>query len=252
MRRSLAPMLLVLAVLVLTGCRVTSQDDETTAPTPSPPSSSPRQPLPTTLPVGHGNVGPDDVVWAQGGVLHVGSRQWDLTPLSVESLVVVPGGVFFLSGGQLWLTDLVRARATGVNGATRLVSTADASAVRVTVGDPATTRAWDAATGRKMPVKDAPEAPAANRRGPGAFGILGGDGEPLRAFRASTRQRVPLGGVVGDGFELARWTSGTAFYGLALDKGRPAAVIGCDLTAGTCTTSGRVVTGQPVVFESGT
>ena len=231
---------------------MTSQDDETSSPTPSAPASSPAQALPATLPVGHGDVGPDDVVWAQGGVLHVGSRQWDLSPLDVESLVVVPGGVFFLSGGQLWLTDLVKARATGVTAATHLVTTADGAAVRVTAGDPATTRAWDTATGRAVPLQEAPLPPAAGRNGPGAFGLLGADGEPLRAVRAATRQRVPLAGVVGDGFELVRWTSGTTFYGLALDQGRPSAVLACDLAARTCATRGKVASGQPVVFESGT
>ena len=280
MRRPLAPALLLVAGLALAGCRVTSQDDETTAPSPSasPSSSSPVQPLPTTLPVGHGDVGPDDVVWAQASTLHVGERQWDLAPLTIDSFVSVPGGVFFLSGGTLWLTDLVKVGGTGVTGATSVATTADSSAVLVTTGRPPAVHAWSAITGKPLrpgqarpatpedrlgipgeialqlegnKVNESPQ-PAPARRGPGLYGILGVAGEPLVAFHAPSASQVPLRGVPGDGFELVRWTSGTTFYGLALEKGRPSAVVGCDLTAGTCTTRGRVVPGQPLVFESGT
>jgi hypothetical protein len=256
MRRTFAPSLVVLTALVLaiapTGCKVTSKDDETSSPTPSAPSSSPSRSLPATVPVGHGDVDPGDVVWAQGGVIHVGSRQWDLSPLHVDSLAVVSGGLFVLSGGQLWFTDLVRARAAGITAATRVTTTADGSAVRVTAGEPPTTGAWNAATGRAVPVEQAPERPATERDGPGPFAILGRDRGPLQAFRTSDGQRVRLSGVVGDGFDLVRWTSGTTFYGLALVEGRPSAVLDCDLAARTCTTRGRVASGQPVVVDSGT
>jgi hypothetical protein len=254
MKRHLVPLLLLVAGLALTGCRVTSQDDETAPPTPPTTSSSPAQPaqaLPATVPVGHGDVGPDDVVWAQSGTLHVGTQQWDLSPLRVESFVVVPGGVFFLSDAELWFTDLVRARATGVTAATRLVSTAQGSTVRVTAGNPSATHAWDTTTGRSVPVQGEPEPPVAGRRGPGSFGLLGTDGDPLRVHRTGSQRPVRLRGVVGDGFRLVRWPSGTTFYGLALDKGRPSVVLGCDLATRTCTASGRVAQDHPVVFESG-
>ncbi len=186
-------------------------------------SPTPRaQSLPTTVPVGHGDVGPQDVVWAQGSTLHVGAHQWDLAPLRVESFAVVPGGVFFLSGAELWFTDLVKARATGVTGATRLVTTANGSAVRVTAGNPPTTPRLgrhDRPHGAGWP--GTPDPPITSRRGPGSFSLLGSDGDPLRVHRVGAQHPLRLAGVVGDGFRLVRWTSGTRFYGLALAGGAP-------------------------------
>ena len=49
----------------------------------------------------------------QGSVLHVGRQQVDLSPIEIEAFVVVPGGVFLLSQGELWFTDLARVRGTG-------------------------------------------------------------------------------------------------------------------------------------------
>ena len=254
MRRALTLVLLLVTGCALAGCRVTTQDDETSPPTPRVTTSSPTpraQSLPTTVPVGHGDVGPQDVVWAQVSTLHVGAHQWDLAPLRVESFAVVPGGVFFLSGRELWFTDLVKARATGVTGVTRLVTTANGSAMRVTAGNPSTSRAWDATTGRTTGWPGTPDPPITSRRGPGSFSLLGSDGDPLRVHRVGAQHPLRLAGVVGDGFRLVRWTSGTRFYGLALAGGRPSVVLGCDLAAHTCVSSGRVAPDHPVVFDSG-
>ena len=97
-----------------------------------------------------------------------------------------------------------------------------------------------------------PPPPASGRQGPGRFGLLGGDGEPLVAFLSTTKARVPLTGVPGDGFELLRWTSGSTFFGLARLDSEPRAVLRCDLAAQRCATLGRLAAGDSPVFESGT
>jgi len=275
----------VVAVLVFaTGCRA-GADDEMVPPTrtitasPSPPTVT----APTRVPVGHGKVSTSSVVWAQENTLHVGARRFDLSPRRVDSFVVVRGGVFFVDRGTVWFTDLARVRDTGLRSVTRLTTTRDHSAMRVEMSagsGPSSVHAYDvldgASTspgnatpattadrlGTSVQVTLAPErsdlnpvtpAPAVQARlGPGHFGIVGGDGEPLIAFVSATKVRVPLAGVVGDGFELVRWTSGSTLFGLARAGAKPLATISCDLRARRCTTLGRVVAGRLLVFESGT
>lgn len=115
----------LLVVLVLAGCG--APDDETT-PRPTVTTTVPPE-TPTDLvdlPVGHGDVGPDDRVRAKGGVLRVNGREAvDLAPLRVDELAVVRGGVFFRNGTELWFTDLGRAEATGYGDVGSLVASPD-------------------------------------------------------------------------------------------------------------------------------
>jgi hypothetical protein len=277
--RSLLSSLLVVAVLVLaSGCRL-GDDDEMVPPTRTVTASpSPRvTAVPSTIPVGDGKISPSDAVWAQDSVLHVGTGQVDLAPRRVDSFVVVPGGLYFVDHDQLWFTDLVRVRDTGLRGVTGLATNKDGSAIRVELSGPASVHAYDSRDGSSLsPDKVVPVTvadrlgspvavslrsersdassppPAPGRRGPGRYGVLGGDGEPLVGFVSATRVRVPLTGVVGDGFELVRWTSGSTVVGLARAGAKPLAVIRCDLAARSCTTLGKVVSGDSLVFESGT
>ncbi len=271
------------SVLVATGCQV-GQDEELV---PKPrrtvtvtPSVGP-QPVavPARIPVGRGAVDPTDVVWVQGSVLHVGKDAWDLAPRRVTSFTVSDGGVYFLDGGKLWFTDLVRVRDTGVAGGQDLAAAYDGRAIRVGVapsGGPAVRHGYDTTTGAQVPLGQA--APATQeqllgtpaqvtlrpdrsdvraqgevpvRLGPGLYGLVDRANGPLVGFLQRTSQRVPLTGVVGDGFELVRWTSPARFYGLALKGDQPRAVIGCDLDAGRCTTYGSVVHGGSLLFASG-
>jgi hypothetical protein len=268
-------------VLLATGCQV-GEDDEM-APPPRrtvtvTPSAQPA-PQPDRIPVGTGDVDPTDVVWVQGSLLHVGKDAWDLAPRRVSSFVVVDGGVYFLDGGTLWFTDLSRVRDTGVTGGQDLAAAYDGRAIRVGVAptDGRTVRhGYETTTGRQVPSRQATpatqeqllgtpsqvtlrpdrsdlgsqgEVPA--RLGPGIYGLVDQANGPLVGFVERTSQRVPLRGVVGDGFELVRWTSPARFYGLALEGDQPRAVIGCDLDAGSCTTYGSVDDGGSLLFASG-
>ena len=75
---------------------------------------------------------PDDVVWGDGHALHVGRRSVDLSPASVDQLVVVPGGVYVLSGDELWFTDLQRLRGTGLTAVTDITPSDDGEQLLVT------------------------------------------------------------------------------------------------------------------------
>ena len=201
--------------------------------------------VPATVPVGHGAVSPTDAVWAQESLLHVGRGRVDLTPRRVDAFVVVARrgllprprrGLVHRPGAGARHRPARRDRALATN--------KDGSALRVEVtptsGAAPTMHAYDARDGSAVPpesvvpatvdrpagqVRDGQPAARAQRRlpapagrgeaGAGRFGVLGGDGQRLVAFDAGTRVRVPLSGVVGDGFELVRWTSGTTFHGLA-------------------------------------
>ncbi len=274
-----APLLLGVVLLVLTsGCRV-GEDDEMVPPTrtvtasPSPAVTA----APSSIPVGRGKVSPSGVVWAQDSVLHVGVREWDLTPRRIDSFVVVTGGVYFVDHDQVWFTDLVRVRDTGLRGVTGLATNKQGSAIRVELTGPSPVRAYDGRDGssvapasvKRAPVAErlgtpvevrlrsersdvSPPPPAPGRLGPGRYGVLGGDGEPLVAFVSATKVRVPLTGVPADGFELVRWTSGSTFFGVARLGPKPRAVLQCDVAARRCATLGKVVAGDSLVFESGT
>jgi hypothetical protein len=89
------------------------------------------------------------------------------------------------------------------------------------------------------------------RRGPGGYGLVGGDGGQLVAYDAATRRRIPLEGVVGSGFKLVRWQGDSDFFGLALDQeGKPLAVQTCSLGKRRCTTVGKPDPDSSPVFEN--
>jgi len=281
--RRIASVLVAVLVMITSGCEL-SQDDEM-APRPTKtvtksqrPDTATTTPAPKTLPVGEGTITPQAVVWAQESTLHYGTKQVDVSPLRIDSFVVVAGGVFFLSRRELWFTDLSRVRGTGFAGVTRLSATADAGALRVDRGTGSGGNyAYDLGTGESMsadqvvpatdedlrgtaeqvelrPAGSGEETPSAApveaRRGPGNFGVVGGDGERLAVFDARTRKRVPLTGVLGNGFQLVRWQGGVAFFGVALEDGNPLAIVSCNLSSRSCTTFGKPVEGISLVFES--
>ena len=131
-RRTIGLLTAVLVVLAA-GCATGTEDELAPAPTRTV-TATPTQsvaPAPATIPVGQGDVSPSDVVWAQGGVLHVGGDQADLSPVDIEAFVVVHGGVFVLAEGELWFTDLARLRGTGQTEVTGLQVSADASKLDV-------------------------------------------------------------------------------------------------------------------------
>jgi hypothetical protein len=225
--------LLVVTLLVLSsGCTI-GDDDEMVQPsrtvTASP--SPARTAAPTTLPVGQGTVSPADVVWAQGTRLHVGLRSVDLSPVGVDAFVVVPGGVYVLSGGELWFTDLGRLKGTGLTGVTGLGVTADASRILVTAPDTGTGSpyAYDTGTGR----------------------AVSSDGVTPVSAEERLRGRDRSGVDVPEGFQLAGWSAPTRFYGVAGGGGRRAAVVSCDVGTRKCTRLGAVEESPPVVFGSG-
>ena len=279
-RRFVAVVAAALVGVAATGCSVSTSDDETapaprrtTVVTPSQ-QASPQPGVPTSVPPARGGVGPDDVVWVQGSVLHVGADAWDLAPRSVDSFVVVRGGIYFVDGGGLWFTDTVTVKDTGVAGVTGVRTDRTGAGLLVTLAG--RTRAYDVATGarvaprtvapatieqrlgRPVTIRLRPErsdlasgGPVTARLGPGTYGVVDSESEPLTAFVAATRQGVPLRGASGSGFELVRWTGPSTFYGLVLRDDRPYAVLGCDAAAGSCRTWGRVAGGGSLLFGSG-
>ena len=283
--RTWAANLLIMALLVLaSGCQL-GTDDEMVPPARTVTASpSPRVTIaPTAVPVGGGQVSPSVAVWAQDSTLHFGPNEVSLFPRMIDSLVVVRGGVFLLDRGQVWFTDLVRVRDTGLRDVTELVTNRDASALLVTrTTSSGTTEqlAYDLADGsatevagvtpvtvadllgrsvrvRLRSVVNAPGTPSVlpsrpARLGPGRYGVLAEPGARLVAFASATRGRIPLEGVLGNGFELIRWTSDVGFYGVAHKAGRPVAIIKCDVERRRCSSLGDVVPNQMVVFETGT
>jgi len=278
--RRIASVLVAVLVMITSGCEL-SQDDEM-APRPTKtitksakPDTATTTPVPKTLPVGQGKITPQAVAWAQESTLHYGTRQVDVSPLRIDSFVVVAGGVFFLSRRELWFTDLSRVRGTGFAGVTRVSTTADAGALRVDLGTGSGGGyAYDLSSGKSVsadevvPATDEDlrgtaeqvalrpagsgeaAAPVEARRGPGNFGIVGGDGERLAVFDARTSKRVPLTGVLGNGFQLVRWQGGVAFFGVALEDGNPLAIVSCNLSSRSCTNFGKPEPGISLVFES--
>jgi hypothetical protein len=280
--RLLAGILVALLVALTSGCEL-SEDDEMAQRPKRTVTKSPAPAVPTKVPVGQGKISPEAVVWAQDSTLHFGNRQVDVSPLNIDSFVVVPGGVYFLSRGELWFTDLSRARGTGVMGVTRLTTTRDAGALRVEVAagsGPAKVYAFDLGTGASMPADQAVPATDADLRGTrkrimlrsgtndgassetsvdvrlgpgsgGGYGVVGGDGGGLVVIDATTRRRVPLEDVTGTGFKLVRWQNRIAFFGIAMGEGgKPLAVMSCNLSSRSCTTSGEIDPDRSLVFES--
>ncbi|MCW2817327.1 MAG: hypothetical protein JWR42_114 [Marmoricola sp.] len=258
----------------------------TTTVTPSPTGAAESDGAPSRVPALTGTPRPDEpgdpgaVVWVEGPRLHVGSRSWDLSPRTVDSFVVVRGGVYFLDSGRLWTTDTRLVRDTGVGGpghpASDLVTDRGGRHVRVTVSG--RQLAYDVRTGRAVPPAsvvplrardllgraanlrvrplrdDAPADPAAPvRLGPGGargYGVVTSATRPLDAFVNGSRRRVSPSGVVGDGFELARWTGPGTMWGVALSDGTPLAVLSCDLAAGRCRSLGTL-TGEGALLLGG-
>jgi hypothetical protein len=120
-----ASRLLLAIVLTVSLAACGAPDDEVALPTVTTtlPPETPRD-LPD-LPVGRGNVGPDDRVRAHDSTLRVNGRVIDLAPMRIDTFVVVEGGVFLLSESELWFTDLTRARATEYGDVRSLVVSAD-------------------------------------------------------------------------------------------------------------------------------
>jgi hypothetical protein len=231
-RRGAARAALLAATLLLaTGCTI-GEDDEMVPPTrtvtasPSPDVTA----APASVPVGDGDVSPDDVVWAQGSALHVGRRSVDLSPAALEAFVVVPGGVFAVASGELWFTDLARLRGTGLTGVTGLQTTAGADRILVTLGGAGgTTYAFDTATGQSVsPDGVVPLTPEDRLWGPDRAGM-----------------RVP------DGFRLAGWAGDRTFYGVATPRPGAGSVVSCSLDTRRCTTLGRLEGSPPVIFGTG-
>jgi hypothetical protein len=238
--RAVAGLLVAVLVALTTGCEV-GQDDERAAPPRRTITASPSPDVtvaPTAVPVGEGKVAPDDVVWAQGSVLHVGRRSIDLSPVGIDAFVVVRGGVFVLSSGELWFTDLTRLRGTGLTGVTGLGVTADARAILVSAeqGGAATAYGFDTRTGQSVDSEDVDVAPAAELLGdPGTVDLADGrwTGFVPKAFDPVGRVRT------------------STVYGFALRRGRPTAVVGCDTGTHRCARLGVVAGSVPVVFGTG-
>ncbi len=266
--------------LVTGGCTIGTDDEMAPPPTrtiTATPSASP-PPAPASVPVGHADVSPTDVVWAQASVLHVERRSVDLAPVNVEAFVVVPGGVFVLSEGRLWFTDLSRLRATGQTGVVGLKVNPDASRLVVTAVESAdqVDHAYATATGNAVEGQVTPASPDDRlgrsvdvevhgdtvtevtagegrftaRRGPGRFGVaFTAAGAPI-PYDATSGSRVEVRDLPGS-FELAGWTKGTRFYGLADRRGAAYAVVSCDLGQRRCTRLGTASGSEPVVFGTG-
>ena len=242
MRRLTAAVAVLATLLAASGCEM-GQDEELT---PKPKRTVTRSavpspsPGPLSVPVGQGKVSPDDVVWAQGNVLHVGKRAVDLLTVGVEAFVVVRGGVFVLSTlGEVWFTDLARLRGAKLAGITGLGATADRSHVVLSRkdGDRTTSYAYDTRTGRA--VDPAGVQAAAPQE-------LLGDVQGVQVTRERFRGAVP------EVFEPVGRAGRSRVYGLAGGSSAPKAVTSCDLTRRTCARLGAVDPADPVVFGSGT
>jgi hypothetical protein len=235
-------------VVLAAGC-ATGTDDELAPPPTRTVTATPSQslaPAPATVPVGHGAVSPADVVWAQGSVLHVGSRRVDLGAVDTSALVVVRGGVFVLADGELWFTDLERLRGTAQTQVTHLRVSADAGRISVTdtrSGSPLQ-QGYDTRTGKAVRGRVDVLTPQQFRAGPGRYQVREGGGAPS-VVDTQSGQAVPVSGLPAS-FELRGWTGDSAFYGVA---GR--AVIGCDLVRHQCTSKGRATGSDPLVFGGG-
>jgi hypothetical protein len=182
--------------------------------------------------VGQGKVSPADVVWLQGSVLHVGRSQVDLGAVQPTALVTVPGGVFVLSDGELWFTDLQRLRGTAQTDVTHLRVSADAGQIAVTdtrSGKPLE-QGYDTRTGKALRGRVDVLTPQAFRAGPGGH-------------------KLPSAGVPAS-FELRGWTSDSTFYGVA-GTGAKRSVVQCDAVRERCTRVARAAGSGPLVFGGG-
>jgi hypothetical protein len=207
-RGVVAGVLTFVLALSVTACG--APDDETTPPrvtTTLPPA------LPTALadlPVGHGDVRPGDRVSARHSILRVGSRIIRLAPLRVDGFAVVPGGVYFGNGSELWFTDLSRARATPYTDVRSLLASGDGGRIafldlqhgaKDRFGTPlAISIVYDAITGSPVVASyagmgDVTSDDLAELYRKGQPAILGFDGEDLLVHGATGQDyRIPLDG----------------------------------------------------------
>lgn len=261
--------------LLLAGCTVVD-DDELTPAVPTGSAFTAPSERPVRLPVGLGPVEPDDAVWAEGPQLHIRRTKVDLTPLRVDALVAVKGGVFFLNRGELWFTDLHRARATGLTEVRGLDRSDDDRQLLVVRGSGETTRrtAYDLGTGRQVSpvrplrfsrarlgvpavvqvtgrsvaVQEHPrDSQAAGRLGPGDFGVLAQDSRFV-AFHRTSRNVLPLNFPF-PGFRLVAWTGPNVVFGAGVRNGRVVASVSCDLAEVSCKVLGRDDTGGLVLGD---
>lgn len=112
--RIAAVVLVILLAFAFAGCQAASDDagvapTVTTTVTPNPVVEVP------SIPVGHAGISKNAVIWAQGSTIHVGKQTIDVAPLDVDEFVAARGGIYFTSHDQLWFTDLIRARQSGLS-----------------------------------------------------------------------------------------------------------------------------------------
>jgi hypothetical protein len=213
------------------GCAV-GQDDEMARPTRTVTASptSGVAPAPKRIPVGSGRVSPSDVVWGDDSRLHVGTRSVDLSPASIDELVVVPGGVYVRSGDELWFTDLQRLRGTGLTAVSHVAPNDDGE--QLLVSDSGTgsraVHAYDVRTGRRV----APSTPSPSS----------GPTPPQPYPSAPGFKDYPAD------FTLAGWVGDSTFYGVANQDGKPTSVVSCQVSARACVTLGSIEGTDAVVF----
>jgi hypothetical protein len=243
---------LVGLVVLAAGCAVGTDDELAPAPTTTV-TATPSQslaPAPATIPVGTGDVSPTDVVWAQGSVLHVGKRRVDLATVEVEAFVVVRGGVFVLSGGELWFTDLERLRGTAQTDLTKVRISGDADRLAVTdtrSGSPLE-QGYDTRTGKAIRGTVETLTPQQVRAGPGKYEVRTREDGPS-VVDTSTGREVKVSGLPAT-FELGAWSGDSTFYGVADTSGK-LSIVSCDLVRHRCTPQGSVPGSGQVVFGTG-
>ncbi len=254
MSRRTVGLLTALLVVLASGC-ATGTDDELAPPPTKTITATPSQsvaPAPATIPVGNGDVSPSDIVWAQGGVLHVGGDQADLSPVDIDAFVVVPGGVFVLAEGELWLTDFSRLRGTGQTAVTGVQVNSDASMLNVvdTRGGTEETQGYDTRTGKAVRAQVDTLTPEEKRRGPDRFVVTTAPGGVPSVDEAATGDHVPLTAAPHH-FRLGGWVGDSVFFGVGTDAaGRSRHIVRCDTTARACRLLDRVGPG-PVLFGTG-
>ncbi len=168
------PLLALAFVLAAAGCSISEDEEMRPRPTHTvtgTQSALPRRAVPARVPVPGADappIGPGTRPWVRGSVLHVADREVDVAPLRVDAWVVVPGGIYFLDGDKLWLTDLSRVRDTGLDDVERLETTPDGSRVVVRFGGPGrpTAYAFDTRSGDRVAPGGLDTLPA-RRPGPG-------------------------------------------------------------------------------------
>ena len=239
-------------VVATAGCEV-GTDDELAPPPTRTVTATPSQsvpPAPATIPVGQGDVSPRDVVWAQGSLLHVGSREVDLAPITVEAFVVVRGGVFVVAEKEVWFTDLSRLRGTGQTDVSGLRVSTDGRflEVRDMRSGQELEQGYDTRTGRAVRGDVDTQSPEQRREGPGRFDVTTTSGSLVVETATGTTVRLARAPRA---FELGAWAGESVFYGVGRPPRGPRSVVSCDAAARQCRAVGRVTGSAPVVFGIG-